>query len=120
MKRTLLRNPYEKRQGAFGIREDEKVMYLHVGNNYNIRTREIIGVFDADTATVSAITKKYLSEADARGAVIFASEEIPKSFVLYRKRDGSYHICFSQLSSSSLIGRMGREEGNEKTKAAHS
>ncbi len=86
-------------------------MYLHVGNNYNVRTREIIGVFDADTATVSAITKKYLSEADSRGAVIFASEEIPKSFVLYKKRDGSYHICFSQLSSASLIGRMGKYEG---------
>jgi len=86
-------------------------MYLHVGNNQNVRTRDIIGVFDADTATVSAITKKYLNEADARGAVIFASEEIPKSFVLYKKRDGSYHICFSQLASASLIGRIGRYEG---------
>ena len=87
-------------------------MYLHVGNNHNVRTRDIIGVFDADTATVSSITKKYLSEADARGAVAFASEEIPKSFVLYKKRDGGYQICFSQLSSSSLIGRMGKYEGN--------
>ena len=86
-------------------------MYLHVGNNHNVRTRDIIGVFDADTATVSAVTKKYLSEADARGAVLFASEEIPKSFVLYKKKDGSYRICFSQLSSSSLIGRVGRFEG---------
>ena len=86
-------------------------MYLHVGNNYNIRTREIVGVFDADTATVSAITKKYLSEADARGAVIFASEEIPKSFVLYKKKDGSYHVCFSQLSVTSLVGRA--ENGYE-------
>lgn len=83
-------------------------MYLHVGNNQNIRTKNIIGVFDADTATVSAITKKYLSDADSRKAVLFASEEIPKSFVLYRDRDGIYKICFSQLSSASLIGRVGR------------
>ena len=83
-------------------------MYLHVGNNQNIRTKNIIGVFDADTATVSAITKKYLSDADSRKAVLFASEEIPKSFVLYRERDGIYKVCFSQLSSASLIGRVGR------------
>lgn len=83
-------------------------MYLHVGNNQNIRTQNIIGVFDADTATVSAITKKYLSDADAKKAVQFASEEIPKSFVLYKEKDGIYKICFSQLSSSSLIGRVGR------------
>ncbi len=85
-------------------------MYLHVGNNKNIRTKSIIGVFDADTATVSAITKKYLSEADSKKAVEFASEEIPKSFVIYRGGDGSYKVCFSQLSSTSLIGRVGKYE----------
>ena len=86
-------------------------MYLHVGNNQNIRTREIIGIFDADTATVSAVTKKYLSAANARQAVKFASEEIPKSFVLYKGNDGEYKICFSQLSSASLCGRVGSFDG---------
>ena len=81
-------------------------MYLHVGNNKNIRTGSILGVFDADTATVSSVTKKYLSEADAKGAVIFASEEIPKSFILYRERDGKIKVCFSQLSTASLCGRV--------------
>ena len=80
-------------------------MYLHVGNNQNIRERNIIGIFDADTATVSAITKKYLSAADARRAVEFASEEIPKSFVLYKDRKGNFKVCFSQLATSSLVGR---------------
>jgi len=82
------------------------MIYLHVGNNQNIRIKDIVGIFDADTATVSAVTKKYLSEADLSGLVSFASEEIPKSFVLYR--DGAnpqYKICFSQLSSASLCGR---------------
>ena len=81
-------------------------MYLHVGNNENIRIREIIGIFDADTATVSSITKKYLSAADAAGAVDFASQEIPKSFVLYKAKDGQYRICFSQLSGAALCGRV--------------
>jgi hypothetical protein len=81
-------------------------MYLHVGNNQNIRTRSIIGVFDADTATVSAITKKYIKDAGKEGGISFASEEIPKSFVLYKDEKGSYCICFSQLSTASLLGRM--------------
>lgn len=85
-------------------------MYLHVGNNQNIRTRDIIGIFDADTSTVSSVTKKYLSEADSEKAVFFASEEIPKSFVLYKGADGKRKICFSQLSSSSLIGRLDNYE----------
>ena len=82
-------------------------MYLHVGNNQNVRIADIIGIFDADTATVSAITKKYLSEADRQKSVSFASEEIPKSFVLYRERtSGCYRVCFSQLSTASLCGRV--------------
>ena len=83
-------------------------MYLHVGNNQNIRIKDIIGIFDADTATVSAITKKYLSDADHGKNVRFASEEIPKSFVLYRDpKKQTYCVCFSQLSSASRCGRIG-------------
>lgn len=84
-------------------------MYLHVGNHENIRERDIIGIFDADTATVSAITKKYLTAAQEKETVRFASIELPKSFVLYRdrsKKDARYEICFSQISSSALMGRL--------------
>ena len=82
-------------------------MYLHVGNNQNIRIGDIIGIFDADTATVSAVTKKYISVANGKKSVLFASEELPKSFVLYRDRKTKeYKICFSQLSSASLCGRV--------------
>ena len=81
-------------------------MYLHIGNNKNIRIKTIIGIFDADTATVSAVTKKYLSVAQSRKCVLFASEELPKSFILYRDKDENYTVCFSQLSTSALAGRM--------------
>ena len=83
-------------------------MYLHVGNHKNIRIKDIVGIFDADTATVSSITKKYLSDADHKRIVKFASEEIPKSFVLYKdSKKNCYCVCFSQLSSASLLGRIG-------------
>lgn len=39
-------------------------MFLHIGNSKNIREKEIIGIFDADTATVSGITRKYLSACE--------------------------------------------------------
>ena len=82
-------------------------MYLHVGNDLNIRESDIVGIFDADTATVSSITKKYLSAQNAKGCVQFASEELPKSFILFRNRKKKrYEICFSQLSTSALLGRV--------------
>lgn len=80
-------------------------MYLHVGNKKSIRKKNIIGIFDTDNSTVSGITRKFLSDAQKKGLVSSASDEIPKSFVLYRE-DGVIKICFSQLSSSALYGRL--------------
>lgn len=88
-------------------------MYLHVGNHRNIRIKTIIGIFDADTTTVSAVTKKYLSRAEERKEVSFASEEVPKSFVLYCEERKKYRICFSALSSASLYGRVKESDFNE-------
>ena len=79
-------------------------MYLHIGNQINIRERDIVGIFDADRTTTSWITRKYLSEAEKRELVSSANYEIPKSFVLYREKNTD-RICFSQLSSSALVGR---------------
>lgn len=79
-------------------------MFLHVGNSKNIREKDIIGIFDADTATVSGITRRYLAAAEKAGAVESAGTEVPKAFVLYREK-GREKICFSQLSSLTLTGR---------------
>ena len=89
-------------------------MYLHIGNQINIRERDIIGIFDADRTTTSWITRKYLSEAQKKALVSAANDEIPKSFVLYRdRRDGLLKIYFSQLSTSALCGRMNSFSGED-------
>ncbi len=76
-------------------------MYLHIGNHRNVRTRQIIGIFDLDTASASAVTRSYLKRREKEGDTEFAAEEIPKSFIL--TEDGK--IIFSQISSKRLLGR---------------
>lgn len=83
-------------------------MFLHVGNNKNIRLCNVVGIFDMDNATLSAITRKYLSGMEKEGLIESAVEEIPKSFVLYYEM-GEFKICFSQLSTAALKGRMNSE-----------
>ena len=80
-------------------------MFLHVGNNRNIRTRDVIGIFDMDNATVSAITRKFLNGKQKELLVESVSFDIPKSFILYKDGD-KQRICFSPLSSASLKGRL--------------
>ena len=82
-------------------------MFLHVGNNKNILIERVIGIFDMDNATLSAVTRKYLSNNEKMGLSQNAAlDELPKSFILYIDTDNQYKICYSQLSSASLKGRM--------------
>lgn len=80
-------------------------MFLHVGNNKNIRLKSVVGIFDMDNATLSSVSRRFLSQKQREGLVEAAIEDIPKSFILYRDKD-EYRICFSQLSTASLKGRM--------------
>lgn len=123
-------------------------MYLHIGNQKNIRKKKLIGIFDTDNATLSETTRNFLRKNEKEGRVSAAIAEIPKSFVIYnglsadsyakaserRKRRDTKEkeaaraasvkskkrkktsveavderiasICFSQLSSTSLAGRL--------------
>ena len=65
----------------------------------------MIGIFDMDNATMSAITRKFLSEKQKQLMVEVAAVEIPKSFIIFWE-NGLTKICFSPISSSALRGRM--------------
>lgn len=76
-------------------------MFIHVGNNRNIRTDRIIGIFDADTATVGKDTKKFLSDREKEGTLQSVCEELPKSFLLCDQNE----VFLTQLSVKTLIER---------------
>ena len=82
------------------------MIYLNVGGGKSIKEKNIVGIFDMDTSTVSSVTRKLLSEAERNNRTEFPSLEIPKSFILYKSDDGKFKVCFSQFSSASLLGRV--------------
>ena len=87
-------------------------MFLHIGCNKTLRAKEIIGIFDTDNATVSTVTRKFLADAEKRGEVAAASDEIPKSFVLTGDKN-KQNIWYSQLNSAVLYHRIGACEEYE-------
>lgn len=80
-------------------------MYLHLGQAVVVPEREIIGVFDLDNASWSPRTRRFLELAEKEGRVVNAASDLPKSFVLRQRRDGSSVVYLSQLSSGTLKGR---------------
>jgi extracellular matrix regulatory protein B len=81
-------------------------MYLHLGNNKSIRRCSIIGIFDMDNATISQITRRFLSSVQKNNKLTAVTGEIPKSFIL---TDGG-NVYMSQISPSALKGRATPEE----------
>ncbi len=79
-------------------------MYLHLGDEVMAKNRQIIGVFDLDTATVTKATRDFLSDAQKKGIVVNISENLPKSFVLYEE-NGQFKVFVSPLATSTLRRR---------------
>lgn len=79
-------------------------MYLHLGQDYIVKTRDIIGIFDLDTASVSKNTRLFLHRAEQEAAVVALSDDLPKSFVV---TDFPYDTVYvSPISSATLKKRF--------------
>ncbi|MBQ0101839.1 MAG: DUF370 domain-containing protein [Firmicutes bacterium] len=85
-------------------------MFLHAGNNFSLRSKDIIGIFDTDTSTENEITKNFLRRAEKEGRAEMVIEELPKSFIV--TSDNS--VYYAQVSVQTLIGRTdeNRTENN--------
>lgn len=81
-------------------------MYLHLGGDKVVKTKDIIGIFDMDTSTVSKNTRDYLNEAEKAGEVVTVSYDLPKSFIVVNpKKSKEKTIYISQISSQTLNKR---------------
>ena len=81
-------------------------MFTHIGNDVNVRTDRIIGLFDLDTSSVGKGTKIFLQKMQERGRVINTSADIPRCAILAddENRDGAV-IYLSSVSSTTIATR---------------
>lgn len=80
-------------------------MYLHIGNGKSIKKEKIIGIFDLDTATVSKVTKKYISDCEKQGKIEYTDFDLPRSFILVDGEFGGYEVKLSRISAQGLKQR---------------
>ena len=91
------------------------MMYLHIGNGVNIKKKNIIGIFDLDSSTISGITKKYISKNQRLGNITYADLDLPRAFVLHDDGQGNYKIKLSRISSQGLKIRFESDDYSENT-----
>lgn len=79
-------------------------MILHLGGDVVIPTKDIIAIFDLETAEMSEINKEFLEIAKDEGFIVNISDEMPKTFVLAQS-DKKTVMYMSPISSSTLLKR---------------
>lgn len=84
-------------------------MYLHLGQDFLVKTRDIIGIFDLDTASVAKNTRLFLKKAEQEGAVVALSDELPKSLILTDFPTPTVYI--SPISAATLKKRCEKGVG---------
>lgn len=85
-------------------------MYLHIGNNYSVDVRDIVGIFDIENTTVEKCTKLLLERAEKDKKCIYTTYEMPKSFIV-TMNDGRERVYISQLSAATLRKRLAEGGG---------
>ncbi|MCH5197508.1 MAG: DUF370 domain-containing protein [Oscillospiraceae bacterium] len=79
-------------------------MYLNIGSEELLK-KNIIGIFDLDTSTVSKKTRDFINKAQKDGKIITLSNELPKSFILEAEKGKEEKVYISQFSAATLLGR---------------
>lgn len=80
--------------------------YLHLGGDTVVRTRDIVGIFDMEKTTESALSRQFLADAQKGGRVFTVSYELPKSYVVCCEADGTETVYIAQVSAATLRRRL--------------
>ncbi len=79
-------------------------MFIHLGNDVVVNSKNIVGIFDIENTTTGKNTSKILEKATKEKRVVTVSFEMPKSFVVCME-NGKEIIYISQISVATLRKR---------------
>ena len=78
-------------------------MYIHLGRYYVLNDRDIIGIFNLETTTVSPRGREFLNYVQKNGAVVSLSDDLPQCYVLADAPVDTVYL--SELSSAAMKRR---------------
>ncbi len=77
-------------------------MYIHIGGEYSVSDRLIVGIFDFDETThEGSETISFLNSAQEKDQIEHVSSELPRSFVVTVER-----VYLSPISAATLRRRL--------------
>ena len=82
----------------------KEINFMNIGPLKTVKKSEIVGIFDIDSASATAATKRFLVNAENNKKIKSVGGDIPKSFVLMSNGD----VFLSPYASRVLKSRAER------------
>ena len=80
-------------------------MFVHIGKNLSVNEKEIIGIFDMESSTVSTDTRLFLKNMQDNMKTVSLCDDIPKTFVLC-DNEMTDTVYITQISAKSTLNRL--------------
>ena len=84
-------------------------MFLHIGEGKVISKKDIIGIFDLETTSISKKTREFLRINEKKGNLEYISAEIPKTYIITDSKLKK-KVLVTQISSQTLQKRAERND----------
>lgn len=79
-------------------------MYVHLGEDVEVRDKEIIGIFNIEDMPVKNSTRDFLINAERDSLITYVSDNLPKSMIICTENIGE-SIYLSNISSNTIFER---------------
>jgi hypothetical protein len=77
-------------------------MYIHIGGEYSVSSRLIVGIFDFEETTQDgSLTRAFLKNAQDTDKIELISSDLPRSFIVTVER-----VYLSPISAATLRKRI--------------
>lgn len=80
-------------------------MYLQIGTEDFIKSKDILGIFDLDNTTVSKATREYLNKSEKDKETKTVSFDLPKSFIV-TVENNKKKVYISPYSTNTIFKRI--------------
>lgn len=78
-------------------------MFVHIGNDFAVRDKDIVGVFDIENTSTVAATKDFLSNGNKDYISVTFDE--PKTFVVTQEK-GKEKVYVCRISPLTITKRL--------------
>lgn len=85
-------------------------MLLHLGKDVSVFTKDIVMIMDVQSVSGAVATQRFFARAQDQSHTVQLCAQVPKSYVLIRRKGEEEQLYGSPISAATLLKRCEEAE----------